>query len=118
YDWEISRKEPRMVEFERNLRGVLPGFPGTQRFDSLVNSYLSVRETHEPRTEIDLVTVGPNGAYAAPGYVHFSENIERREWYLNPFEFFREAYATDNLPKLDTNTISGRRIFYSHVDGD
>jgi polysaccharide biosynthesis protein PelA len=120
YDWEISRKDSTMVEFERALKGVLPGFPTIQRLDSRVNSYLSVRENHPPRTEVDLITIGPSGAYAATGYVHFSttEDSGQRQWYLNPFEFFREAYVTDRVPKLDTNTLSGRRIFYSHIDGD
>jgi polysaccharide biosynthesis protein PelA len=120
YDWRVSRKESAMVEFERALTGVLPGFTTTQRVDDRVTSYLAVRQTHEPRTEVDLVAIGPNGAYASTGYVHFSntEDSGHRQWYLNPFEFFRDAYATDNLPKLDTTTLSGRRIFYSHIDGD
>jgi polysaccharide biosynthesis protein PelA len=43
---------------------------------------------------------------------------EIRQWYINPVEFFRVAFATDSLPKPDTTTIAGRRIYYSHIDGD
>ena len=46
------------------------------------------------------------------------EDREFRQWYINPFELFREAFQTDALPKPDTTTLSGRRIYYSHVDGD
>ena len=28
------------------------------------------------------------------------------------------AFATDDLPKPDTTTLAGRRIYYSHIDGD
>ena len=40
------------------------------------------------------------------------------QWHINPFEFFRLVFATDDLPKPDTTTLCGRRMFYSHVDGD
>ncbi|MGH7005540.1 MAG: polysaccharide deacetylase family protein, partial [Alphaproteobacteria bacterium] len=68
----------------------------------------------------DLVVVGPAGGYIASGYaaVLSDEPPLVRAWYVNPFRFFRHAFATDDVPKLDTTTMSGRRIFYSHIDGD
>ena len=120
YDWEVSVKDRRMLEFERRLTGVLPPFRRVRKVDSRVRSYLVVSRRGDPASASDLVTVGPSGGYAADGYFHLatSEGIPRRHWYVNPFEFFREAFATDDLPKPDTTTLSGRRIFYSHVDGD
>ena len=120
YDWEVSVMDRRMLEFEHRLTGVLPPFRRVRKADSRVRSYLVVSRRGDPASASDLVTVGPNGGYAAEGYFHLasSEGIPRRHWYVNPFEFFREAFATDDLPKPDTTTLSGRRIFYSHVDGD
>ncbi len=120
YDWEVSVTDRRMLEFERRLTGVLPPFRRVRKVDSRVRSYLVVSRRGDPASASDLVTVGPSGGYAAEGYFHLatSEGIPRRHWYVNPFEFFREAFATDDLPKPDTTTLSGRRIFFSHVDGD
>ena len=120
YDLKIAYRDPVMVEFERPFAGVLPAFPRMTKIDRLMKSYLVIRKGDDPRTDSELLTIGPHGAYVAPGYLHFSrtEDSPRRQWYVNPFEFFRAAFNTDEIPKLDTSTISGRRIFYSHVDGD
>ncbi|MEJ0009974.1 MAG: hypothetical protein WDN72_05320 [Alphaproteobacteria bacterium] len=44
--------------------------------------------------------------------------MDDRKWYIDPFKFFAAAYATDDLPKPDTTTLDGQRIFYRHIDGD
>ncbi|MEO5365277.1 MAG: hypothetical protein H7831_02765, partial [Magnetococcus sp. WYHC-3] len=43
---------------------------------------------------------------------------EFSQWRIDPFAFFRLALDTDELPKPDTTTQSGRRLYYSHIDGD
>src|SRR5262249_8557513 len=48
----------------------------------------------------------------------YSEDTQRKQWIIDPFRFFRLAFATDDLPKPDTTTIVGRRIYYSQIDGD
>jgi hypothetical protein len=39
-------------------------------------------------------------------------------WILNPFEFLRRALGNDDVPIADATTLAGRRIFFSHIDGD
>ncbi|HBA42282.1 MAG TPA: hypothetical protein DCZ07_04835, partial [Alphaproteobacteria bacterium] len=41
-----------------------------------------------------------------------------KKWRLNPFRFFAEVFEPGNDPVPDTTTRAGRRIFYSHIDGD
>lgn len=119
YDWKIAAHDDSLVGFERSLGGPLSGFPGVTKIDPNVKSYLTIRRGGNPATDVELVAIGPRGAYAAPGYlISEIEESQRRQWYVNPFEFFRTAFETDGVPKPDTTTISGRRIFYSHVDGD
>ncbi len=119
YDMKIAYKDPSMVEFERRLDGVLPTFEGIKNIDSHAKSYLILRRGSNPDLDNHLVVIGPNGGYVAGGYTHYSNAAsERLEWYLNPFEFFRLAFGTDDLPKPDATTLSGRRTFYSQVDGD
>ncbi len=39
-------------------------------------------------------------------------------WSLNPFEFFKKALQLPDIPAPDMTTENGRRIFFSHIDGD
>jgi hypothetical protein len=119
YDWKIVHKDQAMVEFERKLPGTLPAFIGMKIIDPGVKSYLTIRHANDPGTDTPLVALGKSGGYISGDYVHyFNVDTHSRLWYLNPFEFFRAAFATDDLPKPDTTTLVGRRIFYSQIDGD
>jgi len=119
YGARIVAKEPAMVEFERPYPKLLQPYLRVGAAGREAKAYLSV--TRQGRgDEDDLVVVGPAGAYVASGYAALfrDEAPFVRAWYVNPFQFFREAFATDDVPKLDTTTLSGRRIYYSHIDGD
>ena len=119
YDAQFIYKDPAMVEFERPLTGVLPPFDVIKKIDPQAKSYLVLRRGNVPETESHLVVIGPNGGFVAEGYtIYRSPETPLMQLYLNPFEFFRLAFDTDRLPKLDTTTLYGRRIFYSHLDGD
>jgi hypothetical protein len=119
YDWKVVTRDSSMVEFERALPQTLPTFIRMRRFDSSVKSYLTVRQGNDSETDTDLVVIGKNGGHVAGNFMHYSDSKEHnRLWYLNPFEYFRIAFATDDLPKPDTTTLVGRRVFYSHIDGD
>ena len=66
-----------------------------------------------------MVITSPAGGYVADGFTHYeSPEAEQIQWYLNPFEFFRIVFATDEYPKPDTTTLVGRRLYYSQIDGD
>lgn len=108
------------VGFERPLPAVVPPYATMRATSSDARVLLRV-EMPARRTASDLAIVTPRGAFVASGYAYFADRSgdrEFRQWYLNPFSFFRAAFATDEVPKLDTATLSGRRIYYSHVDGD
>jgi hypothetical protein len=119
YDARFVHKVPEMVEFERPLMGVLPAFERYQLIDPEAMSYLTVRRGGDPSTDSHLVVTNNNGGFAAPGYVIYqNEDAQKAQLYLNIFEFFRTAFDTDRLPKPDATTLAGRRIYYSHIDGD
>lgn len=120
YDSRVMRIDRRLYEFERKLPPVLPGYPLVTPSGPTVRSLLVVEDKLSGRTS-HLALIGPMGGYVAPQYVVFlneREDETRRAWYVNPFEFFRLAFATEELPKPDTTTMSGRRLYYSHIDGD
>jgi hypothetical protein len=116
---EVSGKDPRMVEFERTLdqeAGV---------YERIVSSspenrvYLTLRRSDLPGSESAAVVVTPRGGVAVENYVILLNHIDETfRWRLNPFLFFEEAFGLEGGPRYDTTTLFGRRIFYSHIDGD
>ena len=119
YTTRIVAKDSNMVEFERALPLVMRPYRRIDVIAPDVRSYLSVRRAGRAETS-HLVVTSPRGGYVAADYGVFEAPgvSDAWFWYLNPFAFFREAFATDEVPKLDTTTMSGRRLYYSHVDGD
>lgn len=66
-----------------------------------------------------LAATGPGGGYVATGYfLHYDAGLDSKRWIIDPFRFFRQVLATPPFPVPDTTTVSGRRLYYSHVDGD
>jgi hypothetical protein len=120
YDTRIVRVDRRLYEFERKLPLILPGYPLITPSSAKVRSLLVVTDKSSGRTS-HLAVIGEKGGFVAPDYAVFlneRDGESRRAWYVNPFEFFRLAFKTEDLPKPDTTTMSGRRIYYSHIDGD
>ncbi len=119
YDQRVVYQDPALMGFERPLPVILPPFDRVTLIDPRVRSHLIVGRGKDRSTDSHPVVTGPHGGYIANGYTHFaSYRQDQLQWYVNPFEFLRLAFATDDLPKLDTTTLSGRRIYYSHIDGD
>ena len=112
-------KKDTLIGFERPVAPPFPGFEVIRRQSAEAVSHLVVDADNSGQTA-DLVVTGPNGGYVAPGYTHFYDGEDNRsqQWLIDPFAFFRLAFATDDLPKPDVTTIVGRRIYYSEVDGD
>lgn len=114
-------KDDGLIGFERPLSNVVPPYATVRATtpDTRVGLRVATRGRLTP--ESDLILVSPRGGYVAPGFAFYTDRSgdrEFRQWYLNPFEFFRQALGTDDLPKADAATVSGRRIYYSHIDGD
>ncbi len=121
YAARYTARDRGLMDFERPLPAVAPPYARVVATAADAHVALHIRLDHRAATDSDLVIITPRGAYVAPGYGAFAARIDgqyARQWYLNPFEFFRMAFAADEVPKPDTTTLSGRRIFYSHVDGD
>jgi hypothetical protein len=119
YNVRVVYKDAAMMDFERPLPAVLQPFDCVRRIDPRVKVHLMARRGGDRATDSALVVTGPHGGYAARGFTHFaSYRKDQLQWYINPFEFFRLAFVTDDLPKPDTTTVAGRRIYYSHIDGD
>ncbi|MBM3549003.1 MAG: hypothetical protein FJX54_18840 [Alphaproteobacteria bacterium] len=118
-DVRVVRKDRALMEFETTLPRQLPAYDRIIKVDPKTDAHLIVREGNDSATDAALVSTHPNGGMIAGEFVHrgdFATPI--KQLYVNPFEYLRRVFATDELPKLDTTTLVGRRIYYSHIDGD
>lgn len=119
YDLKVASKDSAMTEFERPLPSPLPPLESITPTDPTAKSYLIFERKGEGAGRLNAVIATAKGGYVAAGYSHYEDKSGTwSQWYLNPFAFFRITYRTADMPIPDTTTVSGRRIFYSHIDGD
>ena len=119
YNAEPVIMDPEMVGFERQLPPALPAYGDVKSIGMNPRVHLAVRRNGDPATDAHVIVTTDRGGYAGAGFIDFADSDEtKRQWFLNPFKFFASAFETGDLPRPDTNTLSGRRIYYSHVDGD
>lgn len=121
YDAELVYIDPKMMNFERKFTGFIPGFSNIKAILPDVKTHLIVKKKGDPNSEAAVITTSPRGGYVAGDFAVFEvyeEERSFRRWYLNPFLFFKTAFGLNSLPVPDTTTIAGRRIYYSHIDGD
>ena len=109
-----------LIGFERPLDPVLPAFPIVGTFGSDVTSHLVLE--HREGNQIlasSVVLTSSRGGYAASGYAVYEEpGTGRTKWIVDPFAFFQKAFGADLMPIPDVTTLSGRRLWFSHIDGD
>ena len=109
-----------IVGFERPLDPVLPPFPIVGTFGADVASHL-IMEHREGNLVLasSMVLTSNRGGYAANGYFIYEEpGTGRTKWIIDPFAFFQRAFGVETMPVPDVTTLSGRRMWFSHIDGD
>ena len=63
--------------------------------------------------------VTPWGGYVQQPFVYWSvPATETVRWVVDPFAFAKKALRLPDMPVPDTTTENGRRLFFSHIDGD
>lgn len=120
YRSEVRSVDPDVFEFERPLAPPIPAFPIVHRLDRQVTAHVTLATPDNTGTDpVVVVATGPKGGFAASNYIVFYEPLSNRtKWLLNPFAFFYRALGQPSFPIPDVTTISGRRIYISHIDGD
>lgn len=120
--WRVSHADSQVVEFERRLDGPLPGFGLYTAAGSGMNIHLSViNAQHDSSPTSYLVTSRPGAIFVDSAFVLWQGSANGQvfsQWRMDPFFFFRQAFNTDSLPKLDPTTASNRRVMFALVDGD
>lgn len=117
---EIAEKDPDMVEFERTLENEAGLYERIIAVREGSKVYLKLKRTDLSDSLSDAVCVTSEGGFVLESYAIFTDYVtEKRQWRINPFLFFEEALSLKKaMPRYDTTTLFGRRVFYSHIDGD
>lgn len=117
-DIEVSYKDPQLMDFERGLEDELFSFLQVSSIASDNVVALTLRKKSTGNTG-DLVVLMPRGAIALEDTLRYEDPFsERRQWRVNPFVFFSQAFGLALSPRPDVTTENGSRLFYTHVDGD
>ena len=121
FDSKVRFVDRAMYAFEHRLDPILPGYPNIRIIDPDVTAHLMIAPSGEPDARMGsaIVTTGPHGGFVPSGFALFEErDIQRVKWLVNPFAFFEASFSDGLRPIPDVATLSGKRIFFSHIDGD
>lgn len=117
---KVTVSDPAMIGFERPLDKALPDFQGMTAVSPDIKVHLAIEAPVRDHTVTSaLVVTGPGGGYASDEYAaYYDGNTDRLRWIVNPFEFLKRSLGVERFPIPDVTTLSGRRIYFSHIDGD
>lgn len=127
YNTSITYIDNKMLGFERKMA---PPFPSVSGFhllagsDAISHLRMHVSDTTQDNN-FDMVVTSKNGGFIATGYADYTTSKTRngktkftRFWFINPFMFLQQSLDIGIMPVPDNTTMNGKRIFYSHIDGD
>ena len=119
-DLHVVAQSGDMLGFETRLEPPIPGFMVYELAGPNARAHLTVARPGpvDARSSTPVVT-SRGGGFAASGYaIRYDAARQRLAWVLDPFKFLAAALGPEDAPIPDTTTIAGRRIYFSHIDGD
>ena len=121
FDSKLHKLDERFFKFEASLSGTLPQYPDIELISGQAEPLLQLSRRNYDGTEqiSTLAATNAAGGYIAEGFeMREYPTAERVRWIVNPFAFFRSALKVGRFPIPDVTTIAGRRVYFSHIDGD
>jgi polysaccharide biosynthesis protein PelA len=113
-----TRKGPEYVEFERSLEGEIPTFRHVINLNPKNETWLSIQTKGQGKPSA-VIVVGERGGFVQEGFVLFTHPQDNRtSWRVNPFFLVEKIFVDKTLPIPDVTTLNGKRVFFSHIDGD
>lgn len=118
FDTDIVRRDPVYYDFERRMGGILPPYTVMRPANRNTLSLLTLRNRQTGQTA-SAALISPTGFHVQAGWDHYKDPVYFRTfWHVNPFAIFERVLGAQPKPVPDVTTLSGRRIYYSHIDGD
>jgi polysaccharide biosynthesis protein PelA len=116
---DIVEKDDTMMDFENSIEGTVELYEQFLSADAENKVYLRLNRSDLDFGDSDAIVTTPSGGFIMDGCGLFINYIDKRmRWYIDPFKFFSEAFVIEEIPSYDTTTLFGKRILYSHIDGD
>jgi len=124
---DIVYLDKKMMEFERSIDNEL------QMYEQLVSTspknkvFMKIKLKNRQNSTSDYVVTSPQGGIIWGNnilfrHVYYDPIIKKEttllQWRVNPFLFFETILQRRHEPKMDVCVRNGRRIYYSHIDGD
>lgn len=117
----VVQKDASLIEFECRLDLSLPDYPVINAAGTRTRIGLMLETpAYDGGRQTVLVAIGDKGGYAALNYefCHQRPPLYQGKWLINPFAFFRAALGLGISPIPDTTTVSGNRMYFSHLKSD
>ena len=114
---EIVHAAPGLTDFEQKLPFILPGVVQIDALGAAATPLLTLADHTGRQSDVIAATKGGGiilGEYAVAAYSELNAGF----WLTDPFQMFRRMFRLERMPVPDTTTLAGRRIYYSHIDGD
>lgn len=101
-----------MIGFESDVSAV---YSETLYQPQNARALLKLRNIHAQESVPAAITQW--GGYVLSSYV--TKGFDQHYlWLINPFELFKESLELESFPIPDPTTQNGRRLLFSHIDGD
>ena len=113
---EIESKHP-MLGFETQPKPSKARLTSIQLADDKAKALIELRDTRRQiyvggaLTQWGGFILDPFALIEVPG-------TEQARWVIDPFSFLQESLRLPTFPIPDVTTENGRRLFFSHIDGD
>jgi len=111
HSYHIQIQDP-MMGFE-----ITPSLNDNPYMLSVKNAKILYKVANEQNQSSTLAAITPWGGYAIEK-AFMTEISQDNLWTIDPFKFFAAALRLKKIPVPDVTTENGKRILFSHIDGD
>lgn len=119
YDVNFISKNSNYTEFEQKLTQKPTGLPFIRINDINAKILLFISSEKDSDPPLPAIFFTSNGGFAVDAMMmNINPETSLARWHTNPFHYLKHVFETHTLPKPDTTTLNGKRIYFSHIDGD
>lgn len=112
------KKDKNLLEFERNYTNEIPKVKVFKSLSNKNNILLRIKDKTSTKIS-DAIVYNEHFFMISQECDIFYHPIKQfTQWRINPFFIIEWLLDNPYTPIPDTTTINGKRIFYTHIDGD
>ena len=113
----VTQYDTDLIGWESEPELNLPHIPQVRSLEKNASVYLQIQDRHGARS--DVVSKSSTGGVLLGEFSYTSHMFNKKgRWIINPMRYFAEVLRVTDHPVPDISTLNGKRIYFSHVDGD